>query len=125
MLDVFLDDTRQPVDAYVETGREIYMKNPWNLVKNFDEFCNHVVKVFNEYNSLPAIFSFDHNLAPEHYQSSFGNIPYESYKEKTGWHCALWLKNFCDNNELDYPKILSHSASPQGRENILAVFYDL
>ncbi|MFN8671908.1 MAG: cyclic-phosphate processing receiver domain-containing protein [Candidatus Sericytochromatia bacterium] len=121
MLNVFLDDTRQPINAYNETADSIYVKEKWALVKDFDEFCTYVETIFYENKSLPKIFSFDHNLAPEHYANEL--INYDSYKEKTGYHCALWLKDFCDKNKLDYPEVYSHSASYYGRRNILSVFY--
>ncbi|MEK7431840.1 MAG: cyclic-phosphate processing receiver domain-containing protein [Cyanobacteriota bacterium] len=121
MLNVFLDDLRKPINAYNETGDEIYLKEKWHLVKDYEEFCSYTKSIFKEMGKLPEIFSFDHNLAPEHYVSEF--INYDSFTEKTGYHCSLYLKNFCDREKISYPLILSHSASPQGRKNILKVFY--
>lgn len=119
---LFLDDTRDPIDAYSETGNRIYKDLDWLVVKSFNEFCLYIEEIHKQKKLIPKLISFDHNLAPEHYQTSFGTIPYDKYKEKTGWHCALWLKDFCINNNLNIPEIHSHSASPQGKKNILDVF---
>ncbi|MEK7433242.1 MAG: cyclic-phosphate processing receiver domain-containing protein [Cyanobacteriota bacterium] len=118
---VFLDDTREPINAYNQTFDKIYKDCKWFVVKDYNSFIDYVTDVFKLEKKLPKIFSFDHNLADEHYQSEV--FTYDSYIEKTGYHCALWLKKFCDNNKIDYPEIYSHSASPQGVENILNVFY--
>lgn len=120
---LFLDDTRDPIDAYSETGDKIYRDSNWDVVKSFKEFCIYIERNFFDKKEFPKLVSFDHNLAPEHYQTSFGNIPYDKYKEETGWHCALWLKGFCQEHNINIPKVLSHSASPQGKQNILDVFY--
>jgi hypothetical protein len=110
---LFLDDERKPRDVQ-------WVKLPlieWTIVRNYDEFVDIITK-----KGLPTFISFDHDLAFEHYPFHEKNptlrIPYESYKEKTGYHCAYWLINFCLEKKLDLPRFAVHSMNPIGRENI-------
>ena len=38
--------------------------------------------------------------------------------EKTGFHCAKWLVDYCLDNDLRLPPFQVHSANPVGRQNI-------
>ena len=43
--------------------------------------------------------------------------------EKTGYHCAKWLINYCMDNNLELPnEIIIHSMNPYGSENIKSLF---
>jgi hypothetical protein len=68
------------------------------------------------------IVSFDHDLADEHYKNQDFN--YEDEKsEKTGYHCAKWLIDYCLDNEKELPKrIIVHSMNPYGSRNIKSLF---
>lgn len=74
---LFLDDVRTAPDS------------GWAVVRSYDAF----VKVIEE-NGTPEVISFDHDLGFEHYpfgeQNPTTKIPYDSYSEKTGYHCAKW-----------------------------------
>ena len=114
---LFLDDFRQPKDTFDYTGNPIYVDKKWLVVRSHDEF----VKCIEE-NGVPHTVSFDHDLADEHYTQE-QVIPYTEYKEKTGFHCAIWLINYCMDNKLKLPTgILIHSMNPVGSKNIKSVF---
>lgn len=58
-------------------------------VRNYYDFVAWIKIV-----GMPAFISFDHDLAFEHYPFSDPNptvteIPYDSYKEKTGYHARI------------------------------------
>jgi hypothetical protein len=107
---LFLDDLREPSDVtWVELP-----KVEWVIVRNYHEFVSAILQ-----KDLPALISFDHDLAAAHYPLFHPTkIPYDSYKEKTGYHCAKWLIDFCLEKKLDLPKFIVHSMNPVGRENI-------
>lgn len=118
---LFLDDVRNPRDVK-------WMVLPpahWIIVRNYNEF----VKVITD-KGIPEYITFDHDLADEHYRQSMYNPDgrYTRYytdgtfKEKTGFHCAQWLVNYCIDNVKKLPECICHSMNPIGRENILALF---
>jgi len=44
-------------------------------------------------------------------------------EEKTGYHCAKWMINYCLDNNLNLPKkILIHSMNIVGSQNIISLF---
>lgn len=43
---------------------------------------------------------------------------YDLFDEKTGYHCAKWLVEYCMDNNAPLPKWNIHSANPVGKENI-------
>ena len=110
---LYLDDYRQPQDSYKYTGREIYLNPNWKVVKNYDEFVDHILTY-----GLPSIISFDHDLAEIHYNNNVV-IDYSSYEEKTGYDCAKWLVDYCLDNDCYPPKTMyCHSMNPVGAKNI-------
>src|ERR1035437_8551114 len=112
---LFLDDFREPEDAYLYRLNPIYMTEHWIVVRNYNEFINHI-----DEHGLPEIISFDHDLGEEHYEKQ---LEYDQYKEKTGYHCALWLINYCiDNNKKLPAVILIHSMNYTGSLNIKSLF---
>lgn len=114
---LFLDDERWP-EQVTWVPLPTTFRNHWTIVRNYDEF----VKCIEE-RGLPEFITFDHDLAFEHYKEGFaGTAPkYEDYKEKTGYHCAEWLVNYCILNDRSLPPFQVHSMSPVGRENIRRV----
>lgn len=117
MYKLFLDDLRQPVDAYFYMHAPIYNEPDWTIVRNYDEFI-WAIKEFG----IPEIVSFDHDLADEHYGMQ-DNIEYGMFTEKTGYHCAQWLINYCMDHDLELPKYtLIHSMNNVGRQNIESLF---
>jgi len=113
---LFLDDIRQPINAYYYTLNNIYTRH-WDVVTNYDEFIKYITN-----NGVPQLISFDHDLADEHYTPE-PNIKYGEFNEKTGYDCAKWLVNYCIDNELEFPKyVLIHSMNPAGSLNIESIF---
>jgi len=113
---LFLDDIRRPED----TG---YMKLPiyemveWIIVRNYYAFQTII-----ENKGIPDIISFDHDLAIEHYKEQNFDYTDPEY-EKTGYHCAKWLIDYCMDSEKELPKkIIVHSMNPYGSKNIKSLF---
>jgi hypothetical protein len=112
---LFLDDNRKPYDVFKVTINPVYENNDWVIVKTYDEFVNHIEK-----NGLPMMISFDHDLSFDHYyeKNQNGDLDYNSFAEKTGYHCGEWLIEYCQKNSLELPRWFVHSANPVGSENI-------
>ena len=119
---LFLDDIREPEHAYEYTKQEIFLKQKWEVVRNFDEFKSYIEK-----NGMPFFISFDHDLADTHYTPEHLWTDYDKskewqdaqvHKEKTGYECAIWLLEYCYENNLKLPQCMVHSANPVGADNI-------
>lgn len=95
---LFLDDVRNPPDSR------------WDVVRSYEDFVFYI-----EVNGCPDIVSFDHDLADAHYDME-SSIPYDSYKEKTGLHCARYLIE----HNLKPLGWVCHSMNPVGKANIRA-----
>lgn len=124
-LNIFLDDYRQPQDAYSYTKNEIYLTEKWEIAKNYNQFRKKLLFKLSKGWEL-GIISFDHDLCPGHYHKNMqeGIIDYKSTdfhknEHKTGYHCAEYLINYCKKYKIPMPKYLCHSANPIGKENIL------
>jgi 2-hydroxy-3-keto-5-methylthiopentenyl-1-phosphate phosphatase len=39
--------------------------------------------------------------------------------EKTGYHAAKWLCNYCQENKIKFPEYYVHSFNQIGKENII------
>lgn len=118
---LFLDDVRFPSDVkWVQLPL-----GSWLIVRNYYEF----VKIIDK-KGLPTHISFDHDLSLEHVSfcepggglASGKKIPYESYREKTGYDCAKWFLQKCREENWRLPVITVHSLNPVGRENIIKLF---
>ena len=117
---LFLDDVRNPEDAFWYMHLPIYNQLKWEVVRSYDEF----VKIIEE-KGLPMTLSIDHDLADFHYKTmNHGDtINYDNLTEKTGYDCAKWLVDYCVDNKLTLPKdIYIHSMNPVGRKNIQMLF---
>lgn len=98
---LYLDDMRTPTDSRL------------TVVRTYDQFVKYLYS-----HDMPELISFDHDLSDEQYPTS-GNhkgmdIPYESYREKTGLHCARWIIE----NEMGLKFWNVHSMNVQGKINI-------
>lgn len=129
MSNLFLDDVRNPHNVKAALHRGVWEEFPdlmvWEVVRSYDEFVAYILK-----NGLPKRIAFDHDLSWEHYPKEGGPIcegdprmdtiviPYETFKEKTGYDCAKWLTNYCMVNNLPLPDFYVHSFNPVGRMNI-------
>jgi len=120
---LFLDDVRMPKDAFDYMGLPIYNTVEWSIVRNYYAFVQII-----QGKGIPDIISFDHDLADEHYDPQIvEGEPYEKiydmFDEKTGYHCAKWLLDYCiDNNEKLPAEIFIHSMNPAGSMNIKSLF---
>lgn len=120
---LFLDDSRFPRD--VATWIDLPPHN-WVIVRNYNEFVDCIIK----YN-CPMVCSFDHDLFPEHYQAfaetlderlvGGKQIHYNNFTEKTGYHCAVFLANYCLDKKVELPLYYVHSLNGVGCANIFSV----
>ena len=129
---LFLDDIRNPADVanYIHSSlADLFRKENWIITRNYNEFCNYIKK-----NGIPNYVSFDHDLADEHYRESmydpgghYSNYYNDgTFKEKTGYDCARFLKEWCETNQLPYPEvIICHSMNPVGKKNIYDIFQNI
>ena len=120
MYNLFLDDKRVPQDVFNYTGNPIFLKEDWVIVRSYDEFVKYI-----EEKGLPEMVTFDHDLADVHYgvQDHVDQDYYDLCEEKTGYHCALWMINYCLDNELKLPKrVYIHSMNGPGARNINSLF---
>jgi hypothetical protein len=115
---LFLDDCRTPEDVFLYTKNSLYLSEKWMIVRNYDQF----ILAINNY-GIPYVLSFDHDLESSHYGHQQGEIPYDQFAEKTGYHCAKWLIDYCINNNKDVPQVvLIHSMNFNGSRNIESLF---
>lgn len=95
----------------------VYLQE-WEVVKSYEEFVKIIEK-----KGIPEIVSFDHDLADEHYiGGDLDIIDRTEFTEKTGYDCAVWLKQYCLENDKELPEIFIHSMNPVGTENIKRIF---
>lgn len=118
---LFLDDQRIP-----ETVTWVHLpKVKWVIVRDYDEFIKTI-----EEKGLPEFIAFDHDLGWQHMKDYLNVAPieeqipnplklnYNKYTEKTGYDCAKWLVNYCQENNLPIPNYAVHSMNHIGRRNI-------
>lgn len=122
MNNLFLDDIRNPIDCIYYLPEVRYLANKWAVVKTVEEFQQYVTDYFAETKTLPVCISFDHDLSEVHYWHLGHPIPYDKFDVLTGYHAALWLKDFIKEHKLRTPEVLCHSMNPAGKKNILKVF---
>lgn len=119
---LFLDDERMPKDVkWIELPPV-----QWVIVRNYKQFVETIEK-----DGLPQTISFDHDLADEHYQEyhaahdekmlSYGKFRYDECVEKTGYHCAKWLAQYCVDKNLPIPLYYLHTLNGIGRMNMFSV----
>ncbi len=114
---LFLDDIRYPQNV-------TYTKIPdvkWIIVRNFDDFV-YTISTFG----IPDNISFDHDLgikSMEEFNKNGLNYDYNNIgEEKTGLHCALYLKEILNKKKYKWPNIFIHTINPVGLHNIKTVF---
>lgn len=113
---LYLDDVRMPGDSFHYTKDADYIRLPWHIVRSHDEFVTFIYT-----RGLPEVISFDHDLVLTHQSYLEHPIPYEKSQVKTGYHCALWLVEYCTENVVPLPEYKCHSFNPAGKDNILSV----
>jgi len=109
---LFLDDLRIPTDV---TWANIPVDQHYSLVRSYKEFVDLITL-----RGLPKFVCYDHDLADIHYGHGLNDdaIPYDSYKEKTGYDCAKWLVGYCFAKKIKHPPYVVHSMNPIGKQNI-------
>lgn len=125
---LFLDDNFYPNEisniTKDEKSRNRYRKYKWIVIRNYNDFVTYISE-----NGLPDIVSFDHDLAPEHYEyvlsdenwgkdDSLITIDYDVFENRTGYHAAEWLLEYCYNKSLNLPIMMVHSQNKIGKKNI-------
>lgn len=110
---LFLDDQRFPKDVF-------WVDLPlveWTIVRNYNEFVKIIAK-----RGLPKFISFDHDLDDTHYQEYHRTggeyFDYSKVKELTGYDCAKWLVNYCNERNLPLPEFAVHTMNGPGKKNI-------
>ena len=99
--------------VFYYTSNPIYNLLEWVIVRSYDEFVEYIVN-----NGIPNKISFDHDLADVHYEiKNQNNIDYTKI-EKTGYHCAKWLANYCQDNTIKFPEYYIHTQNVVGGDNI-------
>lgn len=109
---LFLDDERRPKDVNWVDLPPVQ----WIIARSYADFVRLISS-----QGLPENISFDHDLADAHYKdviSGKGVINYDTYTEKTGYHCAQWLVEYCMDKKLPLPTCYIHTMNPIGKENI-------
>lgn len=116
---LFLDDTRNPYDVFMNTVDFDYYENQgWTIVRSHDEFVKFITD-----KGVPSLISFDHDLEFSHYLTENQyNIDYDKMSVKTGYHSAKWLIEYCNVRGIDLPKTKVHSQNPEGKKNIESLF---
>jgi hypothetical protein len=126
---LFLDDVRKVEDVkwnvlkVGEFNPVSFPSTSWEIVRNYNEFVSMV-----EQKGVPSIVAFDHDLGEEHYAALATDkrkhiTAYDDFTEKTGYHCAKWLVDYCFQFNLNLPKeVYVHSMNPIGATKIRDLF---
>lgn len=111
---LFLDDVRIPTHV---TWADVPQNQHYSLARNYQEFVDLITL-----RGLPKFVCYDHDLADGHYGHGLqgDEIPYDSYKEKTGYDCAKWLVDYCLKKGVKHPPYVVHSMNPVGKQNIIS-----
>ena len=131
---LFLDDNFTPLqiaDLPKTNAKDKirYRTYRWTVVSTYDEFVSTIKE-----KGLPSIVSFDHDLDPEHYDLIFNDenwdkkdeeiiIDYDLFVNKTGYHAAEWLMEYCAAHCCEMPICLVHSQNSVGHRNILNLLF--
>lgn len=109
---IFLDDIRYPRDV---NWIEVPIK-PWIIMRDYNNFVQYIT----DKGYAPSFICYDHDLGESHYGHGLNNdkIPYDTYNEKTGYDCAKWMVEFCQNKKIKHPAYVVHSMNPVGKQNI-------
>lgn len=111
---LFLDNEKTPKEIWDITKSPEYAVYNWLVVTDFNSFIQTISD-----KGLPVRISLCHDFCDEHstYKSK-KNIPYETFKIKTGFDCILWLIEYCIDYNQNIPKCKVHSEKSTGKKNI-------
>ncbi len=125
---LFLDDLRMPEHCAYYCHNNVYLHGKWAIVRDYKNFVEYIEYYFGQHKCLPDLISFDHDLADSHYApKEFWDDKYNNWLlqqgtiEKTGYHCAKWLTDFCMDNNIKFIHYLCHSMNPAGKKNIESI----
>ena len=108
---LFLDDERTPKDVTWVKLAPVY-EGGWNVVRSYNDFVYAIQKF-----GAPFYVSFDHDLGDNAYAAAArGDEDYQG--EKTGFDCAMWLVDYCHENDILFPNYQVHSMNPIGAKKI-------
>lgn len=114
---LFLDDKKNPKDIWTDTKEPEYAVYNWVTVKDYESFVETIID-----KGLPTRVSFDHDLDEEHSDIEKDKaIPYDDFKRKTGYDCALWLIEYCIDYSKNLPQIKVHCSKGKGKKNIESI----
>ncbi len=74
---LFLDDFRQPSDAFNYTFNPIYNNLQWKVVINYEQFTETIEHYYDLLGILPEVLSFDHDLGLDDCETWKDVIGYE------------------------------------------------
>jgi hypothetical protein len=118
---LFLDDFRIPADVILYMPKcKYYVDREWVIARSYDEFVATILE-----KGIPIAVSLDHDLADEHYAAGdLGmTVDYSEFTEKTGYHCAKWLIEYCIDHNKEIPTaVFIHSRNMPGSKNIESLF---
>jgi hypothetical protein len=132
---LFLDDKRNPSDAYLDSADIANLtpisslislcqytaipESQWVIVRDFEDFA-----LMLRHCGIPKVVSFDHDLHMEHMRHYFettrktGEIKYVTFEHKTGLQCAELLAERCEALGAKPDACYIHSANEYGKINI-------
>ena len=114
---LFLDDVRRPETTFSHMELPVFNAGGWIIVRNYYAFITLIEK-----KGVPDVIAFDHDLADVHYKKQEFDYDDDNL-EKTGYHCAKWLIDYCIDNKKELPhEIIIHSMNPSGSKNIKSLF---
>ncbi len=127
MKKIFLDDVRVPENCLGYMHTRIGKLNPiyqeeWVVVRDYLQF----VQAIKDHAPGISHVSFDHDLE---YLIQEGTkeedawyLAKENPDDKTGYDCAIWLKDYYKANRFPLPVLFCHSMNPVGLERIVNLF---
>lgn len=102
---LWVDDCRDPKyfewQYYCPLFRDTSVKEKEILIEWVESYDDFVKYISN--NGLPDAIGFDHDLG-------YG---------KSGYDCAKWLVDYCQDKNIDIPLFVSQSSNPSGRRDIM------
>jgi hypothetical protein len=108
---LFLDDERMPKDV-TWVGMPAVSESAWTIVRSYNDFAACIQKL-----GVPQFVAFDHDLGDNAYAAlARGDEDFQG--EKTGFDCAIWLVDYCHDNDLQFPQFQVHSMNPIGAKKI-------
>ena len=109
---LYLDDVRFPKDSLKWCKEQPLVE--WVIVRNYNQF----VEIIKQ-RGVPNHISFDNDLSD--FDAANAKTPNYQPKEKTGYDCAKFLVNYCQDNNVKFPHYTVHSMNPVGKENIITL----